>query len=157
MPTVLDKDCLGLVYGFLAKPHLETAIAHQIDVAAQAGVKQNRQFIVWNAEKTEKFTIRIKNDLWPARFGGGHRKLCVIILWHGPDWTKYDCSFHKRRDMGTDLHEEIFEEYDGRAKGDLSKTVFELPDLMQRFEQGKAAFIANQQYRAHHIGRSIKS
>jgi hypothetical protein len=42
--------------------------------------------------------------------------------------------------------------YDGREKGDLSKTVFDLPDLMQRFADGKAAFIANQQYRAHHIG-----
>jgi len=167
MPTVLCKDCLGLVYGFLAKPHLETAIAHQIDVAARAGVKQDRQFAVWDAARTEKFTIRIVNDLWPARLGGGHRKLCVIILWHGPGWTPYDCTFHRRReptsqpqvtwDMGSGLHEEIFEQYDGGQKGDLRKMVFEIPDLMQRFEQGKVAFIANQQYRAHHIGRSIKS
>jgi hypothetical protein len=59
--------------------------------------------------------------------------------------------------MGSGLHEEIFEQYDGGQKGDLRKMVFEIPDLMQRFEQGKVAFIANQQYRAHHIGRSIKS
>ena len=119
MPTVLNNDCLGIVYEFLAKPHLETAIAHQIAAAAEAGEKQNRQFIVWNALKTDQFTIRIQNDLFPAHFGGGHRKLCVIILWHGPGMTPYDCTFHKRRDAGTNLHEEIFRVYDGREKGDL--------------------------------------
>ena len=71
----------------------------------------------------------------------------MIILWHGPGMTPYDCTFHKRRDAGTNLHEDIFRVYDGREKGDLSKTVFDLPDLMQHFEQGKVAFIANQQYR----------
>ena len=43
---------------------------------------------------------------------------------------------------------EIYERYNGDVKGDLSKTVFELPDLTARFQAGKIAFIANQmQYR----------
>jgi hypothetical protein len=160
MPTVLTKDCLGVVFDFLGAPSLETVIANQIKTTVSLGAKQDKAFVVKHANESESFTVRIKSDLWPGT--SNPRKLVVVVLRKG--MGPYECTFHRRRVGGYNPHiqcyffprnntiteyipvgvgvaAEIIDRYADQGQFELA--IFDHPDMMARFKARKTAFLAS--------------
>jgi len=146
----LNKDCWGIVFEFMARPHLREAIEHHVATNVQLGGHLDEELSTYASKDKEienrTFHLRFRSSCFPEHliFPFEFRKIVVIVSRAGQISLPFECTFHKRREFTVGLADDILREYPK-----METSVFLEPSLLEVFEERKKNFIETMLYRSN--------